>query len=763
MKRNSFFYQYLLFVSALLSIFPMAAKSQGSMEDYRQAEQFLHFNTLKLVRNLHLNPNWHNGGLWWMDELPGGMFRFQNYDFKQKSISEAFDHKALAHRLGEALNKQIKPDSLPFRYFKFLENGRQIVFETGGKIWTFDTRNKKLTSKESPERKWNTSYSPDSLWMLSLEDYNLFLTNTKTSHKQQLTFDGSHYYDYANPMSWYQTYELGKEEAYRPYIQVEWAPDSKRFLTYRLDRRKMEKLYMYQALPDSGMKAKVWYYYRPLAGEDTPKTLEYYVFEVESGKKTAVDVEPFADFLLNISPTWFANSQKLYMSRFKRGYKELDFFIVDAKTGKSEILLHESSNTMVEYQMSFGKMTKDNKYLAWASERDGYSHIYLYDVEAGKLMGQVTKGDFVVRSIEHIDGKSKTIWFTSGGREKGRDPYLRHFYKVGFNGKGLQLLTPEDAEHSISVSEDGKYFVDNYSRVDLPTISLLRDMQTGRELGRLSEADISELLKIGYRFPEPFVAKARDGITDIYGAFFYPVNFDPQKKYPIIDGIYTGPHHVRTPKSFARGLRNSDHALAQLGFVVVNIDGLGTAMRSKAFHDYSYANLADIGGPDRIGAMKQLAESRPWMDIEKVGIYGHSAGGYDAVRALIAHPDFYTVAVASAGSHDHHMSKAWWDEQYMGMPDSHYVAQSNISNAHLIKGHLLLITGDLDQNVNPANTLKLAARLVQLNREFELVLIPNAEHNLFDCPYTTRKRWDFFVRHLLGLNPPYEYKITVNS
>jgi len=332
-------------------------------------------------------------------------------------------------------------------------------------------------------------------------------------------------------------------------------------------------------------------------------------------------------------------------------------------------------------------------------------------------------------------------------------------YRVNLEGKGLSLLTPEKAHHQIFISPKGKYLVDNISRVDLPTITVLRRTRDGKKLLTLARADVTKLKEMGWQFPEPFKVKARDNKTDIYGVIFRPSRFDPSRHYPVIDGTYTGPQAVRTPKSFIRGLRNSDQPLAELGFIVVTIDGLGSARRSRAFHDVSYKNLGDIGAADHIKAIKELAGRYPYMDIQKVGIYGHSAGGYDAAHALLTHPEFYKVAVSSAGNHDHRMAKIWWPELYMGPMGDHYNKQSNLSLVKNLKGKLLLVHGDMDNNVNPASTLRLAAELVKANKDFDLLIIPNRRHNLSDHPYFIRKRWDYFVTHLLGKTPPPQYKI----
>lgn len=431
-------------------------------------------------------------------------------------------------------------------------------------------------------------------------------------------------------------------------------------------------------------------------------------------------------------------------------------FKANAVTGEVETLLNDQSETMVEYQTINCKWTEDGKQFFWTSERDGWNHIYRYD-NKGDLINQLTKGEFVVRDIVQIDEENQVIYFVASGKEPDCDPYYRYLYKAGFDGNNLKLLTKESADHQVWLSETSNYFVDSYSTCKQATKHVVRSINDGRILYELATANIDGLMASGWKYPEPFKVKARDGITDIYGLMFYPSDFDKTKTYPVIDATYSGPQAVRTPKTFDAAYNNYDRSIAELGFIVITIDGLGMAWRSKAFHDVSYKNLGDIGAEDHIAGIKQLAQSRPWMDLERVGIYGRSAGGYDAAHALLTHPEFYKVAVATAGNHDHRIAKAWWPEQYMGMPGKHYDEQSNFELAKNLKGKLLLVHGDMDNNVNPASSMRLAAELIKHNKDFELLLMPNEGHSFKEHPYYIRKRWDWFVEHLLGVEPPKEY------
>jgi dipeptidyl aminopeptidase/acylaminoacyl peptidase len=585
----------------------------------------------------------------------------------------------------------------------------------------------------------------------------LFLINANSGEEFQLSSDGIERYEYATPISWYKMVDVSVGEKYDPSIYVNWSKDSKKFITFRLDRRKVGKLYLYQSLPDSGYRAKVWSYERALPGEDAI-TSEYYIFDINKKTGIKVDLPPFADFTSSIYPTWSKDNESIYFARFQRGYQAIDLLKADANSGEVETLLTDQSQTMVEYQsINFERLADDSEFF-WTSEQDGWNHIYRYNKEGG-LINQVTKGAFVVRDIVRIDDKKELVYFVGSGKEPGVDPYYKYLYVVDFEGNEIRPLTRETADHTIWMPKKGDYFVDSYSAADWPTDHVVRSLEDGRIIYRLATASTEKLFDAGWKFPEPFKVKARDGETDIYGLIYYPSDFDKSKSYPVLDASYSGPQAVRTPKSFARSTINYDRSIAELGLIVITIDGLGMAWRSKKFHDYSYKNLGDIGAEDHIGGIKQLSESRPWMDTTRVGIYGHSAGGYDAAHALLTHPEFYKVGVSSAGNHDHRIAKAWWPEQYMGLPARHYDEQSNFNLAKNLKGKLLLVHGDMDNNVNTASSLRLAAELVKHNKDFELLIIPNRNHGLADHPYFIRKRWDWFVKYLLNDEPPKEYEI----
>lgn len=738
--------------------------AQGTLEDYERAEQFLWKSVDKLIFKTVVRPNWieESNQFWYKCDLREGKhFYLVNPD--KKSKKDAFDHEKLAASLSDFLSKDIKPSDLPFDRFEFVDKKKSIQFKTDTLTLRCDLKKYECESVEAkkPENPLE-SKSPDGKWIAFIKDYNLWVRNVKSEEEFALTSDGESKHDYATSRSWYWMIcesdpSLNKEDL---SIDVVWSPDSKKLVTYRTDRRKTKKLWLYQSMPDSGYRAQVWSYERPLPGETDCTTLTYMIFDIKERGQIPVNLEPLSTIVAWGNPRWFQDSKRLYFQQYERGYQTLHLLEIDAETGGIHRVITESSDTQVDVDKRDYRILEKRDEVVWMSERDGWSHLYLYDLETGELKNRITEGEFVVRYIFHVDEKKKVVYFVASGRELNRDPYLTHLYRVNLDGSELTLLTPENAQHEPSLSPDHKYFVDTYSRVDLPPKHILRQLKDGKLIRSLEESDVTDLLATGWRFPEPFKVKARDGETDIYGVIFRPSNFDESKMYPVIDGTYSGPQAVRTPKTFRRGCRNSDQPLAELGFIVVTIDGLGTANRSKAFHDYSYKNLGDIGAEDHILGLRQLFERYPYVDLERVGIYGHSAGGYDAAHALLTHPQFYKVAVSSAGNHDHQMAKAWWPEHWMGFPvEDHYVAQSNLTLAKNLEGKLLLVHGDMDNNVNPASSLRLAGELIKANKDFDLLIIPNRRHGLSDHAYFIRKRWDYFVEHLLGVDPPKNYKL----
>jgi dipeptidyl aminopeptidase/acylaminoacyl peptidase len=489
-------------------------------------------------------------------------------------------------------------------------------------------------------------------------------------------------------------------------------------------------------------------------------TAQPVIFDIPSGKRIDVQMDPIElPFQEGPDFSWYKDGKRVHDEFYERGYKGLELRELDTDTGKERVLYKEQSDSYIDPGETFVEYLGDGAEILLSSERDGWNHLYLYNGKTGQLENPVTKGPWAVRQIVHVDEKTRQVYFLAGGREPNEDPYQAHLYKINLDGSHLVLLTPENADHFVAVSPDGKYFVDDFSRPDLPGESVLRSTSGEAQVLRLEETDASALLKTGWKFPEPFKGKAADGKTDIYGLIWRPSNFDPSRKYPVVEQIYTGPQSFFVPKTFA-AYRASEQSVAELGFIVVMVDGRGTTGRSREFRNFSYRNL---GGEtdDHVALIRQMADRYPYMDIARVGVYGTSAGGYDAAHAMLAHPEFYKVGVSISGNQDHRLDKAWWTELYQGYPvgDS-YAAQSNVTLAGKLEGHLLLVHGDVDDNVHPAETMRLVDALIHANKNFDMLFVPNMSHGEGGNLYLVRRRWDYFVRYLLGVTPPENFQIT---
>jgi dipeptidyl aminopeptidase/acylaminoacyl peptidase len=485
------------------------------------------------------------------------------------------------------------------------------------------------------------------------------------------------------------------------------------------------------------------------------------LFEVESRKEIEIDNALFPNPYSLGRPVWWKDSRAFTFDYNQRGHQVFRVIEVDAQTGKARPLIDEQSKTFIYYNalgagLSAGRTYRhdvdDGKEVIWASERDGWEHLYLYDGVTGKVKNQITKGEWIVRNVERVDDDKRQIWFEAGGMNPGEDPYLTQFYRINFDGTGLTKFTDADGNHNVTFSPERKFYVDTWSRVDLPTVSQLRRTEDRKVVLELEKGDASALLAAGFKYPEVFVAKGRDGKTDIWGTIVRPTNFDPSKKYPVIEQIYAGPQGSFVPKTFTPV--SSTQALAELGFIVVQIDGMGTSNRSKAFHDVAYKNLADAGFPDRILWHKAAAAKYPYYDISRVGIYGTSAGGQNSLGGVLFHPEFYKVVVTNSGCHDNRMDKLWWNEQWMGWPlGPEYAASSNVDNAYRLEGKAMIIIGEMDGNVDPASSLQVVNALVKANKHFDMLYIPGQDHGV-GVLANQHYLQDYFVHHLLGVEPP---------
>ncbi|MFH5833031.1 DPP IV N-terminal domain-containing protein [Halalkalibaculum sp. DA384] len=737
--------------------------------DYERANRFLWENVDTLVFRSEVDPRWDDRTpVFWYELDTRRGTEYVLVDAENELKKPLFDHVAIARGLSELLDKKLDPYDLPLEELEYRHADRVMTFEAGNQTWRVDLQTLDIREVEAPatdDPDWVSerllSESPDGRWTVTRKEYNLWLKNNKSGRTFQLTDDGTGKQVYGASLPWAWKKREGPTEGEREPLRlsVSWSEDSQKLVAHKLDLTKARKMYLLQNVPGEGFRARSYSYYRALPGEDSVATQVPFVFDVKTRAQKRLQVGPYDDIIAGQWRWYGEGSNKLHMLIHERGYGSATLLEANPETGKVDTVFREVSDTYVDPNKIHLEILPETEEVIWLSERDGWNHIYLYDLNSGEVKQQVTSGEFVVYDIEHIDRDNRQILFTAGGRESDRDPYLEHLYRVNFDGSDLQLLTPERATHDITFSSDHQYFVDNFSRVDMKPRSVLRRTADGSKVMDLETADIKDLQAAGWQYPEPFKLKARDGKTDIYGVIYRPSNFDPDKSYPVIDGTYSGPQAVRTPKSFAGGYRNSDQPLAELGFIVINVDGLGTAGRSKRFQDYSWKNLGDIGGPDHIKTIRELAERYPYMDTSRVGIYGHSAGGYDAARAILKYPEFYKVAVSSSGNHDHRVAKAWWPELYMDYPAGpHYEEQSNLNLAGNLEGKLLLVHGDMDDNVHPSETYMMANALIEAGKNFDMLIMPNKTHGLGgENNYFTIKRWNYFVEHLMGAEPVWHY------
>lgn len=561
-------------------------------------------------------------------------------------------------------------------------------------------------------------------WSAHIRKHNVLIKNGLTGESRQLTTAGT------------------EQNPFHPPFH--WSPDGQKLIVLQTERAKKRQVTIVESSPADQLQPRVhsFPYTKPGDKIDHPRPR---LFDLKKDLEVAIDDTLFATPWALKNFHWSKNSDRVFFTYNQRGHQIFRLIGIDAKSGATKTVIEEAPDTFVCYSSkTFCHPLPGTDEVIWMSERDGWNHLYLFDAGTGALKNQITSGDWVVRKVDHVDPETRQVWFQSGGINPGEDPYHLHFCRVDFDGRNLIDLTPGDGSHSIIKSPDGNYLIDRYSRVDQPPVTELRNVSDGSLIVTLEEAKISEPLAL----PERFTAMGRDGKTPIYGLIHRPKNFDPEKRYPVIEQIYAGPHGAHVPKTFSM----RQHPYTEHGFVVVRIDGMGTSHRSKEFHDVAWKNLGDAGFPDRIAWMKAAAESRPWMDLERVGIYGGSAGGQNAMRALIAHHEFYKVAAADCGCHDNRMDKIWWNEQWMGWPipegGGHYSESSNVDQAHRVKGDLMLIVGELDRNVDPASTMQVAAALQKADIDFDLLVIPGAGHGAAGTPYARRKQRDFFIKHL---------------
>ncbi len=738
------------------------ALAQGLRADYERAERFLPWTVRRMVYETDVRPHWLGSSeKFWYSSLARAGREFVVIDPEKGTRENAFDAGKLAAALSRVLRREVKPEDLPFDDFEFNGDRSAISFNVDENRWTCTLRDYQCTrDTEAAQRgRERRAVSPDGAWIAVVKQSNLYVRSLANGQEIQLTNDGEPDRDYATPLpSLSQLARQGQNEVYRPAV-VFWSPDSRRLVAYRIDSRFSGRFTSVQNAPPNQLRPIAYTYVYPLPGEMLA-TAEPFCFDLRTGQHVAIETDPIEiSFQGGPSFSWSKDNRHFRFNVTDRGWRKIEVREADAVTGKVRTVLFESSDTFIDPGATFQRFFNDDNEVLWSSERDGWNHLYLYDARTGELKNQVTKGPWVARGIVHVDTKTRQVYFTASGREPNEDPYQQHLYRINLDGTNLRLLTPENANHTISMSDGGAYFVDTYSRPDLPGMSVLRRSSDGKVVKELEKTDAEDLLKTDWKYPEPFRGIGADGKTDIYGLIWRPSNFDPSRKYPVLEQIYTGPQGFFVPKTFA-AYRNNAQSTAELGFIVVMIDGMGTAGRSKAFHAHAYKNLGGAGIDDHIAVLRQMATKYPYMDLTRVGLWGGSAGGYDSAHAMLTHPEFYKVAVSISGNHDHRMDKAWWNELWMGYPVSkEYKEQSNVTMAGNLKGKLLLIHGDMDDNVHPAATMQLVNALILANKNFDLLIVPNQGHGESTNPYIIRRRWDYFVQNLLGVTPPEGFQI----
>lgn len=702
--------KYWLTVTACtLAITANAQQKALTVSDYERAESFMSYSTAKYIDNANVQPNWLEGDKFW-------------YSTKNNGTEQTF------------LVDPAKKTKTPTTEYK------------GG-----ETSSRRMGGR-------NEVLSPDGKKAILIKDYNLFVKDIASGQLTQLTTDGIKDYSYA-------TDNAGWKHSDAPILR--WSPDSKKIATFQQDQRNSKDMYLVTTNVGAPV-LKAWKY--PLPGDKQIATIRRVIIDVENPKVISLNIpaDPHRATLsddISSSGTfddidWKADGSEVAFLSTSRDHKNEKFRIANATTGSVREVFEETVKTQFESGQGAinWRYLPASKEIIWYSERDNWGHLYLYDATNGKVKNQITKGDFVVSRLVKVDEKARTLYFYANGREKG-NPYFSYLYKIGFDGKNLTLLTPEQGNHQVVFSPSFNYFVDSYSQPDVPAVTVLRSID-GKLISTLEKTDVSRLTATGWKAPTPVSLKAKDGKTDIYGLVFTPTKMDANQKYPVIDYIYPGPQGGSVGSWAFAASRGDNQSLAELGFIVVVIEGTSNPDRSKSFHDMSYGNMAENTLPDQIAAIRQLAVKYP-IDTTKVGIWGHSGGGFATAAAMFRYPDFFKVGISESGNHDNRNYEDDWGERYNGLVEnSDYEAQANQNYAKNLKGKLMLVHGMMDDNVPPYNTLLVVEALEKANKSFDLVIFPNSAHGYGAySPYMMRRRWDYFVQNLLGAEPPKDYQM----
>lgn len=751
-------------------------------DDYAHAESFLSFNTNKYIDHNEVRPNWISDSRFWFRDLTAKGSDFILVDAAKGTRAAAFDQQKLATALSEATGKSYDAENLPFPSFEYKNDGRDVQFFADGKTWVFNIKTSKCQTYEQIQEKainrvqngvikkvvrissavdishgQRVIPSPNGQLAAFIKDDNLWVRNMQTGKETQLTTDGEKDFGYA-------TDNAGWKHGNGPILR--WSPDSKKIATFKQDQRKVSNMYLVSTNVGAP-HLTTWKYafpgdsniimiHRVIINVDTPKVI-FLKMPPDPHRATLSDDIASSGTFDDVD--WSADGSQLAFVSTSRYHKQEKFRIANANTGDVRDIFEENVPTQFESgwgTINWRYLPKTNE-IIWFSERDNWGHLYLYDATTGKVKNKITNGDWLVSQLLKVDEKNRVVYFMANGLEK-ENPYFSQFCKVDFDGKNFKVLTPEVGNHRIEFSPTQDYFIDNYSQPNVPGITVLRNMN-GKLIATVGKADISRLIAIGWKAPIPFNVKAADGKTDIYGLLFTPTHINPNKKYPIIDYIYPGPQGGSVGSWSFVASRGDDQSLAELGFIVVEIEGTSNPLRSKSFHDMSYGDMAENTLPDQVSGIRQLAERYKFIDTSRVGIWGHSGGGFATADAMFTYPDFFKVGIAESGNHDNRNYEDDWGDRYNGpISDADYNAQANETKAKNLKGKLLLAHGLMDDNVPPQNTLLVVQALERANKDYDLIIFPNEHHGYGQFSYyMMRRRWDYFVKNLMGAIPPKEF------
>lgn len=759
---------------ALVMAGPALAQNAVVTEaDYARAEKMLTPATSKLIDDTVSNVKWLDGDRVLFVERSQNKATYKIWDAASKQASRALDVDRLAAQLADATNAKVDAALLPAMMSGLsLDKDGSLRFGYAKKRWVCDTN---YSCKEVEDAKPALGgaapavASPNGKYEVFIRNWNLVLRDKATGKETQITRDGTTDYGYA-------TDNAGWTHSDRPIVS--WSPDSPRIATFQQDQRKTSSMTLVSTRPGAP-EVQTWKY--PFVGDKDVTMIERVIIDISNpAAAKVVRLKMPADqhrstFCDDVSCNggwedvqWADDGKSLAFVSTDRGHKSAQLRVADINTGAVRDVYKETVATQYESgngEPNWRYMPETNEFI-WFSEKSDWGHLYLHDLTTGKLKKQLTSGNWNVWKIERFDKTEHALWVQAVGREKGEDPYYKHFYKVDMNTGAIVSLTPESGDHIVTVPDEGTHFLDQVSAINVAPVWTVRDMNTGAVVSQVAKADLTRLKASGWVAPEPFSVKGRDGKTDIYGQMFKPSNFDAKKKYPIITYIYPGPQ-VGSVRSRSFQPAHGDHqALAELGFVVVAMDGMGTPWRSKSFHDAYYGNMIDNTLPDQVAGIKALAAKYPWVDLTRAGMWGHSGGGNATATAMFMYPDVYKVGIAESGNHDNRMYEDDWGERYHGLMvdtgegKNNYSGQDNAAHAKNLKGKLFLIHGMMDDNVPPQNTLLVVDALVKANKDFDLLMLPHARHGYgIDSNYVMRRRWDYFVKNLLGAEPPKQYEI----